>query len=290
MLTPFTLAFLAAIAALFIIVGVMRPQEGLISADMRTSWLTKMDLRLKRAGLVNASPAAVLFGTALSMALVFAVTFIAFKSIILSALFVVLIPIVLVLELDRRARKYQDQITGRLVPFLRNITAQIRTGQNPTRAFALAAADDPLLSWVMRSQLANLQMQQPFQEVLRDSLTVIPLRPWVQFVRSMENFSRSGGSALAEVLENNVDRIQSQVLLRQRLMGDVATYRGQQIVILAFAILIPGVLYFIAPVLFGTLFTSALGYAAILIMLLMDGFAFWMTDRAIKDVESKMEA
>lgn len=290
MLTPLTLSLLAFLAALFVIVGIMRPEEGLISTEARTTWITKMDLRLKRAGLVNASPAAVLFGAILTMGMVFAVTFVAFKSPVLSALLVILVPFLLILDLDRRARKYQDQITSRLVPFLRNITAQIRTGQNPTRAFALAAADDPLLAWVMRSQLANLQMQQPFQQVLQDSLTVIPLRPWVQFVRSMENFSRSGGSALAEVLENNVDRIQSQVLLRQRLMGDVATYRGQQIVIIAFAVLIPGVLYLIAPQLFGTLFTTVLGYVAITVMLMLDGLAFWITNRAIKDVESKMEA
>jgi Flp pilus assembly protein TadB len=290
MLSPLSLSFLAGVATLLIAVGLMRPTEGLISKQSRTSWIARLDIRLKRAGLISASPAAVLSGLTLSMGLVFAVLFVAFNSLPLSIFAVVVMPFLLALDLDRRARKYQDKVTARLVPFLRNITAQIRTGQNPTRAFALAASDDPLLAWALRSQLANLQMQQPFQDVLRDSLHVMPLRPWVQFVRSMENFARSGGSALAEVLENNVTRIQSQVLLRQRLMGDVATYRGQQIVILGFAFAIPGGLYLMAPTLFGSLFSSVLGYACIAIMLSLDGLAFWMTSRAIKDVESKMEA
>lgn len=290
MINPVTIGFLAGVAALFIVIGVMRPGEGIVDAKTRANWINNLDVRLKRAGLVNASPSAVLLGLIMTMALTFGVTFLAFKSLLFSIILVVVMPFLLVLDLDRRARKYQDQITGRLVPFLRSITAQIRTGQNPTRAFALAASDDPLLSWVLRTQLANLQMQQPFQDVLNDSVSVMPLRPWIQFVRSMDNFSRSGGSALAEVLDNNVSRIQSQVLLRKRLMGDVATYRGQQIVILAFAILIPGSLYLMAPSLFSSLFTSPVGIGAILVMLLLDAVAFWMTDRAIKDVESKMEA
>lgn len=285
-----TIGFLAGIATLFIVIGVMRPGEGIIDAKTRASWIGNLDVRLKRAGLVNTSPSAVLLGLIMTMALSFGVTFLAFKSLPFSIILVVVLPFLLILDLDRRARKYQEQLTGRLVPFLRSITAQIRTGQNPTRAFALAASDDPLLSWVLRKQLANLQMQQPFQEVLNDSVSVMPLRPWVQFVRSMDSFSRSGGSALAEVLDNNVSRIQSQVLLRKRLMGDVATYRGQQIVILAFAILIPGGLYLIAPSLLGNLFTTGIGIGAILVMLMLDALAFWMTNRAIKDVESKMEA
>jgi len=290
MLTPVTISFLAGIATLLIAIGLLRPKQGLVSLETRRSWVAKTDLRLNRAGLINASPSAVLLGLLLSMTLVFVVTFLAFKSLPLSAFIIAAIPFLLLLELDRRARKYQDRITSHLVPFLRSITAQIRSGQNPTRAFALAASDDALLAWALRSQLANLQMQQPFQDVLKDSLSVLPLRPWVQFVRSMENFSRSGGSALAEVLDNNVSRIQSQVLLRQRLMGDVATYRGQQIVILGFAIVIPGALYLMAPSLFASLFTSTVGLGAIAVMLMLDAIAFWMTSRAIKDVENKLEA
>jgi len=290
MLTPLTLSFLAGCATLFIVVGWLRPEEGIISTDMRVSWMAKLDIRLKRAGLVNASAAAVLFAVIFSMALIALVGMVAFGSLPLAIVLAAATPFVLTLELDRRARHYQDKLTDRIVPFLRSITAQIRTGQNPTRAFALAANDDPLLQWVLRSQLANLQMQQPFQAVLSDSLTVMPLRPWVQFVRSMENFSRSGGSALAEVLENNVSRIQSQVLLRQRLAGDVASYRGQQIVILIFAFAIPAGLYFMAPSLFGSIFTSVVGWVAIAAMITLDVIAFWMTNRAIRDVESKLDA
>jgi Flp pilus assembly protein TadB len=223
------------------------------------------------------------------MILVFVVTLLAFGQPILAALLSALVPVFFSIAMDRKARTYQDQLTSRLVPFLRKITAQVRTGQNPTRAFAVAASEDPLLAWVLREQLANLQLQQPFQEVLRDTLTVMPLRPWVQFVRSMESFSRSGGE-LAEILDSNVSRIQSQVILRQRLMGDVATYRGQQIIILGFAVVIPLVLAAMAPELFGSLFTTASGLTAIFISLGIDAFALWMTSNAIKDVESKMEA
>jgi len=115
------------------------------------------------------------------------------------------------------------------------------------------------------------------------------LCPWVQFVRSMESFSRSGGE-LSEILDSNVSRIQSQVILRQRLMGDVSTYRAQQLIILGFALIIPAALALMSPDIFGKAFTSPSGIIVIFVALGIDAFALWLTSSAIKDVESKMEA
>lgn len=283
------IGFMGASAMFLIVMGVLRPREGLMSAANTESLIRKLDVKLKRAGIVSVSASAVLFGGMCVMAVVGMVSLFAFRSVPLSFILTVVVPAFINLDLDRRARQYQDKLHARLVPFLRKITSQVRTGQNPTKAFAVAANEDKLLSWVLREQLADLSLQAPFHEVLRSTVKVMPLRPWVQFVRSMESFAQSGGE-LAEILDNSVDRIQSQHNLRQTLMGDVATYRGQQMIILGFAVAIPAALYVMGKELFGTLLTTPAGILACLVAAGMDAFAVWMTNRAIRDVESKLEA
>jgi len=289
MTSPAMLSALAAAAVFLIFMGIRRPEEGIVSERTKTSLIKKIDIKLKRAGLVTFSAATVLSALTMIMVLAFLVFFIALGNLIFALIPSIAVPFLFSLYLDKKARHYQDQLTGHLVPFLRKITAQVRTGQNPTRAFAVAASEDPLLAWVLREQLANLQLQQPFQDVLKDTLAVMPLRPWVQFVRSMERFAKSGGE-LSEILESNVSRIQSQVVLRQRLMGDVGTYRGQQIVLLVFALIIPIGLVMMSPEMFGKALKTPLGIIAIIISLGLDALSFWITNNAIKDVERKMES
>lgn len=289
MVSPLMISAMIGMSVFLVFVGIRRPDGGIIPEQTKTSLRKKIDIKLKRAGLVTVSPSMVLSLLVLVMALAFIVFFVVFGNAIIAALPALCIPVFGSLILDRRARKYQDQLISHLVPFLRKITSQVRTGQNPTRAFAVAATEDPLLAWVLREQLANLQMQQPFQDVLRGTLDVMPLRPWVQFVRSMERFAKSGGE-LSEILESNVSRIQSQVVLRQRLMGDVGTYRGQQIILLVFALTIPIGLAAISPDMFGAALATPVGIIAIIVSLGFDALAFWVTNNAIKDVESKMEA
>jgi Flp pilus assembly protein TadB len=289
MATPTLIAFMSALAVLLCYLGILRQRQQLPDIVQSDNLIRSLDTKLKRAGIVTVSAPAVFFAGVTTMMVTFFICLFAFRNIAIAVLLTAVLPLFLSLDLDRRARKYQDRLTGVLVPFLRKITSQVRTGQNPTKAFASAAQEDKLLRWVLRDQLANLQMQAPFQDVLRDTLKVMPLRPWVQFVRSMESFSRSGGE-LAEILESNVDRIQSQLLLRKKLMGDVATYRGQQIIILGFAVAIPMMLYVMGKDLFGTIFTHPVGILGCIIAAGMDCFALWMTNRAIRDVETKLES
>lgn len=289
MINPPVLAFLAAMATFFIVMGILRPEGSIFAATSAEGILSSIEGKLKRAGIVSMTPASVLVGGVVAMGLTALITFFTTSNLIPAIFFASLVPFLISFDLDRRARKWQDKLTARLVPFLRKIESQVRSGQNPTRAFATAVQEDELLRWVLREQLQNLQLNQPFQQVLRDTLDVMPIRPWVQFVRSMEAFSESGGK-LAEILSTNVARINSQILLRQRLMGDVAQYRAQQAVILGFAVVIPIILFVTASDTFGSIFASFFGIIMFLAAVGLDMLALWITNNAVRDVERRLEA
>lgn len=282
-------AFLGAVSVLLIVLGATRTRIPLGDVIEDDRLMDRLDRRMKRAGVVGITPSALLFAAVCIMVTVFAVMFLAFRNVALASFVTAILPLLMVLDLDRRARHYQAKLAGCLVPFLRRIAAQVRTGQNPTKAFAVAATEDKLLSYALREQLADLQLNAPFDEVLRDTMNSIPLRPWVQFVRSMDRSAKSGGE-LAEILESNVERIQSHVVLRKRLMGDVGTYRAQQLVVVGFAALIPVAMFLMGPGMFQTTFTDPRGWISVGLAVAIDIFAIWMTNQAIRDVESRMEA
>jgi len=286
--SPSLIGFLAAASVLLIYLGIMRASNKLPEVVRSESIMRSLNRKLQRAGITSITAPAMFFAGLCLMAVVLVVSLFAFRSVPISVLITAAVPLFISLDLDRRARKYQEKLAAVLVPFLRKIISQVRVGINPTQAFATAVNEDKLLSYALREQLADLKLHSPFRDVLRSTVTAIPLRPWVQFVRSVEVHSRDGGE-LAEILENNVGRIQSQVLMRKRLMGDAATYRGQQIIILGFAISIPAALFVMGPELFGTIATHPAGLLACVIAAGMDGLALWMTSRAINRVESKLE-
>jgi hypothetical protein len=73
-------------------------------------------------------------------------------------------------------------------------------------------------------------------------------------------------------------------------MGDVAQYRAQQIVIIGFAIAIPGILMVTGGDTFGTIFDSIAGIIMLGVAILLDVGALWITNRAVRDVERRLEA
>ena len=289
MTSPSLIGFLAAAAVLLIYLGYMRATDRLPEVARTDSLMRTLTRKLQRAGVTSITAPALFVAGLCMMLVVLAVSLFAFRSIPVSILITASVPLFINLDLDRRARKYQDKLASVLVPFLRKIISQVRVGINPTQAFATAVREDKLLSYALRDQLADLKLHSPFRDVLRSTVTAIPLRPWMQFVRSVEIHSREGGE-LAEILENNVGRIQSQLLLRKRLLGDAATYRSQQLIILGFAIVIPAALYMMGPELFSPLVTHPAGLLACVVAAGMDGFALWLTSRAINRVESKLES
>jgi len=288
MTSPHLIGFLAAASTLLIYLGAMSASNKLPQTMQTESIMRSLTGKLQRAGVTSITAPALFFAVLCMMAVVLVVSLFAFRSIPVSVLVTGAVPVFVSLDLDRRARKYQEKLSGVLVPFLRKIISQIRVGINPTQAFATAVNEDKLLSYALRDQMTDLKLHSPFRDVLRSTVSAIPLRAWVQFVRSVEVHSREGGE-LAEILENNVGRIQSQVLMRKRLMGDAATYRGQQIIILCFAIAIPAALFVMGPELFGTIATHPAGLLACVVAAGMMVFALWMTSRAINRVESKLE-
>lgn len=289
MLSPNILGFLAGLSVFLIIMGILRPKESLFAITGSDSLKQNLEVKLRRAGIVDTSLSVLLFGLTLVTGLVFTIALFLTASPFGAGILAGLVPVAAFFELDRRSRKWQEKVTIQLVPFLRKIESQVRVGQNPTRAFATAVNEDPLLRYILSQQLRDLEFQRPFQEVLKESLQVVPLRPWVQFVRSMDAFSESGGQ-LADILSNNVSRINSQILLRQRLMGDLAQYRGQQIIILVIAVVVPILMYSMAGSMMGSVFSSSVGIIGLFVAICLDLVALWITQKAVKDVESKLEA
>lgn len=289
MTSPTVFGFLAALTVFFIMMGIVRPQNSIFAADSKESLLQKYDDQLKRAGIVHISASVLLFAYLLLAVVSFVVMFLATGNIIFAFFAMFVAPVMLNFTLDRKARQLQQKLAARLVPFLRKIESQVRVGENPAKAFAIAANEDDLIRWTLRRELRDLELQKSFDEVLEDTLKRMPIRPWIQFVRSMQAFAESGGQ-LADILAANVSRINSQILLKQRLMGDVAQYRGQQVVILGFALVIPVVLGLTAGDTFGSLFSSPIGIIMLLFSIVLDVIAWQLTNRALKDVERRLEA
>lgn len=283
------IATLTGVAAFCVWMGLLRPADSPFAATSNESLMRSVDIKLKRAGITSITPATLIFALVTAMGALFVALWIATGKPWMGLAAVPLTPIALNVWLERRSRSFHDKLVARLVPFLRKIASQVRTGQNPTRAFATAANEDPLLSFVLRSQLNDLSLQRPFLDVLEDTLTVMPIRQWVQFVRSMQTFAATGGE-LADILTENVTRINSQILLHQRLMGDVAQYKGQQYIMLAFGVLTPFFLYQIGGDTFGSVLSSVAGWIALALAGGMFYLAFWITNRAIKDVERRLNA
>src|SRR5690606_22344386 len=100
-------------------------------------------------------------------AVVFVVSLFAFGHILISVLLAAAVPLFISLDLDRRARKYQEKLSAVLVPFLRKIISQVRVGVNPTQAFATAVREDKLLSVALHEQMVDLKLHSPFRDVLR---------------------------------------------------------------------------------------------------------------------------
>jgi Flp pilus assembly protein TadB len=289
MLSPSVITFFSVLATFFIVMGVTRPEGSIFAATSSDSLFDSLDKKLKTAGVTSITPPVLLVGGTIAAGLVLLVTLFATGQPIIAVICAALTPLAISLELDRRARKFQDKLTSRMVPLLRKVTSQVRAGENPAKAFTVATTEDPLVAWVLREPLKDLELQRPFNDVLDDTLPLIPIRPWAQFIRSMQAFSESGGE-LAETLAANVSRINSQILLRQRLMGDVAQYRGQQVIIIGFAIAIPSLLMITGGNTFGSIFDSFGGIVMFLVAVGLDIFALWMTNRAVRDVERRLEA
>lgn len=289
MITPQLIGFTAFLAVLLIYIGKTRPPDALYSMVTAAKVNTHLEDKLKRAGIVNVRPATIIFAGIMSCGIVFFVGLFASGNPLVGVMFAVAVPVFISMDLDRRGRRWHERLQDRMVPFFRRVESQVRIGQNPAKAFITAAKEDKLLSMVLQKQIADLELQRPFDEVLRESVEVIPLRAWVQFVRAMEAFQESGGE-LANILRNNVQRINSQIILRKRLMGDLAMYRSQQLVILAAAVAVPVILYFQAGDTFGSLISTPAGWIAIGIAVLFDVAAFKITSNAVEDVERRLEA
>ncbi len=287
MLSPFAIAFLFAVGIFLIAMGAVRPPGTVFAPGSSDSLKDTIELRLRQAGITHVSAGMVLSGMLAGAGVMAVVGFVA-GGVAGGLVLAFLVPLAAWFDLDRRSRRWREKLTGRMVPAFRKIQSQIAAGITPQRAFEVAITEDALLSWVLREQLRSLQVGEDFDTVIASSVEAIPLRAWAQFVASMQAFSQSGGS-LSEVLAKNVNRINSKILLRNRLMGDLGQFRGQQLIILIFAILIPTALFLIGGSTFGSLFSSAVGIAALFVAVGLVMFALTLTQRAVRDVESKME-
>lgn len=290
MFSPATIGFLAGLWIFLLIQGLTRPEQSIFAATNMDGVISRLDLKLRNAGITSVNGTLVAFVMGLTALLGGVVTFIGTTSVLLSVVVALVFPTLIVMDIDRRVGKYQEKLYVALVPFLRKMESQIRTGSTPTRAFATAARKDKLISWVLRHQLNDLSLQAPFSQVLDSTLEAMPLAPWVQFVESMQTFSVSGGGELADIISTNVQRISSRLLLRQRLMGDLAPYKGQQIVIMMFAVGIPVLMYAMAKDTFGSLISTVPGVLALLVALAIDFVALRITQVTRRNIEKRLDA
>lgn len=286
-ISPAVIGFLGGLSVFFATLAVLRPEESLFNADSREALLAQLDLKLRKAGITSIGPGALLLIGALATAMTFVVSLFATGHLFLSIVLTCTVPPLMSFDLDRRSRSFSEKLVGRLVPLMRKVESQIRVGKNPTTAFSIAANDDPLIRSVLAEQLADLQLNAPFIDVLRATLDPIPVRPWLHFVRSMEVFMDQGGE-LADVINANVQRMSSQILLRKRLMGDVAQYRGQQFVLLGLGVAIPGGMFFVAGDIYGSVFSTPVGIIAFCVSVGIMVGGLKLTQSGIRTVERRL--
>ena len=221
-------------------------------------------------------------------ALAGAALFIATSSLIIALLGAIAVPFAVSSLLDAQTRRFNDRLLSRMVRFLRRVESQVRVGRNPTQAFSDAARDDQLIAWVLRDQLAALQLQRPLVEVLRETLDSIPLRSWVQFVRAMESYSASGGD-LANLLDTNIRTLNDELVLRRKLAGDVGLYRSLQKVLLMTGILSPVGLYLVTGGQFGMPWQGAINFIGFLASIAIIFAAIQFMNTKIRGVEGMFE-
>lgn len=283
-----TIAILVFAAVSLLILGVLRPEGSLLSASNADSLRERITIKLRRAGITSIDAYGLMTATIAASLLSGAAIFIATGSLILGGMALVAVPFAVNSLLDAQTRRFNDRLLQRMVRFLRRVESQVRIGRNPTQAFSEAARDDELIGWVLRDQLASLQLQRNLVDVLNETLEAIPLRSWVQFVRAMESYTEGGGD-LANLLDTNIRTLNDELVLRRKLAGDVGMYRSLQKILLATGILSPIGLYFVTGGQFGMPWQGAANFIGFIFSLgIIAGAIYYMNSR-IRAVEGMFE-
>lgn len=263
--------------------------DGIVVPGKPGGLSVSVERRLRAAGVTEISGSLFVSGTLVGMGLLGTISAIMLSSPVIGLLIGGIVPPVVVwMYLNNRERSFLKRASAELVSFLRRIEMNVRAGQSVQLAFQDALRESKAIRSALEDSLVQMQLQVPFDQVLRESTDKLPLRQWKQFVRQLEMQQRSGGD-LATTLAETVELINGLIQLQEELRTKASGFDKQRKAILGLGIAFVFMSYFVMDKIILELFENGVaGYliAAAGIGLMSIG---WLVGQVqTRDVERKI--
>lgn len=290
-LTPFWAAFLFAIGALLIFLGIVgrgpADRDAFAPARARRDSLyLRLERRLRLAGMRETAPGFFVACLAATAAVAYGAVFFWTGSFRAGLIFIPLVAVGFFVYLEVRQRSYVRRTTQEMVPFLRKIEANVSAGRSAERSFEDAVNETRLIRQALAQSVLELRLNRPFVDVLRESVRMLPLRSWQQFVNQMELHQQAGGN-LAAIISDSVAQINTLLQLQAELRADYSRFSKQQYILLVISIAVFPLLAAagLLPQLVDTLF----GLVALVcgVLLMIAGFAYARLQ--LKDIDRRLD-
>lgn len=245
---------------------------------------------LRKAGIFDQAPS--LFVIAMIAAsVVLGIVFVFLSKSLITAIFA---PIIVVLAtqlyIHRRQKQFLTRAIDDLIPFLNRIATSVRSKQPIRQAYLEAVSEAGVLREILGPSAAKIVAGAPFTPTLVETIPVLPLRMWANFVRQVELFENVGGDMTTGV-ERSVNQINQMLQLQAETRADYASMVKQQQAIMV--ILLVGILGYMLIVPGGMdrvkiLVTEPAGVVGLIIGLAVIAFGISFLNKQLRDVDRKL--
>ncbi len=138
-------------------------------AKAKDSFRVSLQRRLRKAGMVDTTAGTFTYIIATICILVYVISLLVTGSLYAGILLWPVIVLFAVFFLSMRERSYIKRASNEIVPFLRKIESQVRSGRTAQAAFIEALEEAKLLRVALEKSLFELRLNRPFAQVLKDT-------------------------------------------------------------------------------------------------------------------------
>lgn len=255
--------------------------------NLKVTARQRFQRKLRLAGYFDRSPTFFFVGMILA-GLVVGFLLGAMFSIYLVPLGPIVVTVLVLWHLNMRESNAIARASEEIVPFLRNIEAAVRSQMAPPIAYRRAVEKTKTLRPYLEPSVAQMISGVPFSQALHGTIERLPLRTWAIFVRQIDLNERVGGP-LPDALAETVRHLDMIVQLQSDARAQYASQAWQMRIITGISI--GGTILFgllVGRSLTLLLFTTVLGWIALVIGLSVMAFGLWFGRRQLAAIARKL--
>lgn len=198
------------------------------------------------------------------------------------ALIVFLVVLIAPLQLYKAMRRKRlKRFEAQLPEALLMVTGALASGASLSMALeALVREQPPPLSQEFMLFLREHRIGVEFEQSLRHMERRLPLGDFYMFTAALRIARESGGN-LGEILDTLADTLRRKAAMEGKIKALTAQGTMQGYVMTALPIFLGILLYFLEPVAMGKLFTTALGWGVVALVLVMEVLGYIIIRRVV---------